>query len=97
MVGVRRRWTVLSSKEQQIWDDIERYYAAEAEEPAVPDIRPPRRRDADDPPAAVVAGAWLSVFLVLFGAVVAGVALVAATALGWLLWHHWPRLRGCLL
>jgi hypothetical protein len=97
MVGARRRSTVLSSDEQRIWDDIERCYAAEADEPDLPGVHPLRRRDdrdVDDPPAAVVAGAWLGVFLVLFGAVVAGLAVVVATGLGWLLWHHWPRLRG---
>ncbi len=38
------RWTVLSS-EQRIWNDIERFHAAEAAEPVLPGPRPARRRD----------------------------------------------------
>jgi hypothetical protein len=37
MVELNRRRTVLSSHEQQIGDDIERFRAAEAEEPALLD------------------------------------------------------------
>jgi hypothetical protein len=88
---------VLSSHEQRIWDDIERLYAAEAEEPVLPGLspalRPPRHdRGVDDLPAAVVAGAWSAILLVLFGALVVGLAVGAATALGWSLWRCWPRL-----
>jgi hypothetical protein len=85
---------VLSSHEQRIWDDIERFYAAEAEEPVRPGLRPVRRRrDADDLPGLVVAGVWSTILLIVFGAVAAGFAVGAATALGWLLWRHWPLLR----
>jgi hypothetical protein len=35
--------TVLSSHEQQLWNDIERFYAAKAEEPAPPEPRRPTR------------------------------------------------------
>ena len=90
---------MLSSHEQRIWDDIERFYAAEAEEPVLPAPHPARRRrhdthGVDDLPAAVVAGLWGAILLVLFGAVVVGLAIGAATALGWLLWRCWPSLRG---
>ena len=90
---------MLSSSEQRIWDDIERFYAAEAEEPVLPGPQPARRgrpgtRGGDDLPAAVVAGAWGAILLVLFGAVDVGLAIGAATALGWLLWRSWPSLRG---
>lgn len=90
---------MLSSHEQRIWDDIERFYAAEAEEPVVPDLGPTLRRrhdtrGVDDLPAAVVAGMWGTILLVLFGAVVVGLAIGAATALGWLLWRCWPSLGG---
>jgi hypothetical protein len=43
----------------------------------------------DDPPVAVVAGTWSAILLILFGAVVVGLAIGAATALGRLLWR-WP-------
>jgi hypothetical protein len=86
---------VLSSHEQQIWDDIERLYAAEAEEPALPSSRPTQQRrdsrDPDDLPMAAVAGARIAVVLILLGVVAGGLAVGAATALGWLLWRYWPR------
>ena len=85
-----------SRSEQRIWDDIERFHAAEAAEPVLPGPHPARRRDGrgvDDPPVAVVAGTWCAIPLILFGAVVIGLAIGAATALGWLLWRSWPSLR----
>jgi hypothetical protein len=90
---------VLSSHERRILDDIERFYAVEAEEPALPgrpatQRRPRDVRGVDDMPAAVVAGTWIAIFLILFGVVAGGFAVGAATALGWLLWRHWPVLRG---
>ncbi len=88
---------MLSRDEQRIWDDIERFYAVEADEPVLPGPHPAlrRRRDrgVDDLPAAVVAGAWGAILLILFGALVAGFAVGAATALGWWVWRYWPLLR----
>ncbi|MGK5111380.1 MULTISPECIES: DUF3040 domain-containing protein [unclassified Geodermatophilus] len=86
---------MLSSHEQQIWDDIERLYAAEAEEPDPPGRHPAQRhrrdaRDLDDLPVAAVAGARIAVVLILLGVVAGGLAVGAATALGWLLWRYWP-------
>jgi hypothetical protein len=91
MVRIDRRWIALSSSEQRIWDDIERFYAAaEAAEPVLPGPKPARRgrpdaRGGDDLPAAVVAGVWGAILLVLFGAVDVSLAIGAATALGRLL------------
>ncbi|WP_141242903.1 DUF3040 domain-containing protein [Geodermatophilus obscurus] len=90
---------MLSRDEQRIWDDIERFYAAEAEEPVLPVPHPALRhrrdgRGAGDLPVAVVAGAWSAILLILFGVLVAGFAVGAATALGWWLWRHWSLLRG---
>ncbi|MBB3083300.1 hypothetical protein [Geodermatophilus sabuli] len=87
---------MLKDHEQQIWDDIARYYAEEVEEPVRRGGPPAWQRTGDlsgidDMPAAAVAGLWSAIMLVLFGAVLAGVALGVVTALGWLLWHHWPR------
>ncbi len=85
---------MLSDSEQRVWDDIERFWAEDAEEPAR--LAPPlcRRapRDPTDPPALVVAGAWGTILLVLLGALAAGLAVGAATTLGWALWRYWPRL-----
>jgi len=98
-VGLSRRWiAVLSADEQRVWDDIERRYAAEAEEPDLAS-RPPRgrRRDGgglDDLPATAVAGGWIAVMLVIFGVPVAGLAIGAATTLGWAAWRYWPQLSG---
>lgn len=85
---------MLSSREQRIWDDIQAYWAEEAEEPSAPE--PSRTqvipRAESDPPTAVVAGAWLAIALVFVGAMTAALTVAVATALGWALWHHWPRL-----
>jgi hypothetical protein len=92
-----KRWVVLSDHEQKVWDDIERFYAVEAEEPAGAGPQPPgpRKRDSrelNDIPAAVAAGGYITFMLILFGAPVAGLAVGTATALGWLLWRYWPQL-----
>ncbi|MFW3172822.1 hypothetical protein [Geodermatophilus sp. CPCC 206100] len=84
---------MLSEPEQRMWNDVERCCAAEAEEPDLAGHRG-GGRSVDDLPAAVVAGAWAAIFLVLFGVVDGGLVVAAATALGWLLWRLWPRLRG---
>jgi hypothetical protein len=85
---------VLSSQEQRVWDDVQRFWAEEAEEPALP--APGRTnwasRNEADLPITVVAGAWITITLVLFGAMIAGLAVGLATGLGWALWHYWPRL-----
>jgi hypothetical protein len=90
---------VLSGQEQRIWDDVQRFWAEEVEEP--PRAAPPApkhgeraSRDPADLPAAVVAGAWITIMLVLFGAPAAGLAIGVATALGWALWRGWPQLSG---
>jgi hypothetical protein len=89
---------VLSHDEQEAWDQIRRRYAQEAEEPAPgvldPTVRRSRSSRVEDLPAAVVAGGWGAIVLVIFGALVAGLAIAFATALGWLLWRHWPLLAG---
>jgi hypothetical protein len=89
---------VLSTQEQRIWNDVERFYSAEAEEPVRNGPDPARRprhdaRRADDLPAVVVAALWGAIFLIIFGAVAAGFAVGGATGLGWLLWRCWPLLR----
>jgi hypothetical protein len=88
---------VLSADEQQAWEDIQRYYDAEAEEPVrivrLRTSQPERPRPGlDDLPAAVVAGVWITILLVLVGAAVAGLAIAAVTALGWAVWRWGPDL-----
>jgi hypothetical protein len=87
---------VLSSQEQRVWDDVQRFWAEEAEEPPLrtPGRRRGASRDEADLPFAVVAGVWITITLVLLGAVVAGLGVGLATGLGWALWHYWPRLSG---
>src|SRR5688572_25922247 len=46
--------------------------------------------DQDDLPVALAAGVWLAIALVLFGAVLAGLVVVAVTALAWALWRRRP-------
>jgi len=88
---------VLSRQEQRIWDDVQRFWAEEVEEPPraarpAPSHRKRASRDLADLPAAVVAGTWITIMLVLFGAAAAGLAVGVATALGWALWRSWPQL-----
>ena len=88
---------MLSRQEQRIWGDVQRFWAAEVQEPfrAAPPAPGHWRRASHDPadlPAAVVAGAWITVMLVLFAAPAAGLAVGVATALGWVLWRSWPQL-----
>ena len=84
---------MLSSEEERIWDDVQRFWStAEAEEPPLPEVA---ASDAADVPVAVVAGVSGTILLLLFGAVVAAVAIATATALGWALWRRWRRLEQC--
>jgi hypothetical protein len=84
---------VLSSREQRIWDDVLRFWAEEAEEP--PLATPSREWSSSDEaelPIAVAAGLWITIPLILFGMMSAAVTVGFTTALGWALWHYWPRL-----
>ncbi len=88
---------MLDEQEQQVWDDVQRFWAETAEEQpaerrAAAYMRARARRKRGDAPAWVVAGAWIAIFLVLFGGVVAGLALGAVTMAGWALWRYWPEL-----
>jgi hypothetical protein len=85
---------VLSSQEQQIGDDVLRFWAEEAEEP--PLATPGAERSSSDEaelPIAVVAGTWITITLILFGVMSAALAVGLMTALAWGLWHNGPRLR----
>ena len=90
---------MLSAHEQLAWDDILRHHDAEGEEPDLVGQHPARRvevsvRAIDETPGAVAAGVWIMIILVLVGAEVAGLAVGGATALGWALWHWWPKRAG---
>ncbi len=87
---------MLSRQEQSLRDDVRWSWAAEVEEPPPAALPAPSRRtrvsrDPADLPVAVVAAAWITIMLLLFGAPVAGLVLGVATALGWALWHHRPQ------
>jgi len=45
-------------------------------------------RKLDEAPGLVVGAVWAAIFLVLFGARVAGLLLFALAVTGWVLWHH---------
>jgi len=79
---------VLSQREQQIWDEIERGYQTDTDEVG---------RVVEEVPVAVMTGVavvvfgfWATVILALLGAFV--VAAVVGLATG-LLWRFWPLLR----
>jgi hypothetical protein len=97
MVGGGKEVAVLSDDEQRVWDDIERSWAENAHEPPAADRsadirRTPRPRKLDDAPLRVILSFWAAIFLALFGAHAAGLALAAAAALGLALWRYWPLL-----
>lgn len=90
---------MLNDQEQRVWDDVRRYWTETAEPPAADRraaayMRAHALRAQGDAPGWVAAGAWFAIFLVLFGATVAGLALGAATVLGWAVWRYWPELTG---
>ena len=87
------------SQEQQIWDDVQLFWAEEAEEPPLPDLTGSTwgsggSREEMDPPAVVVAGAFSVILLLLFGEARAALGVAVATAIGWTLWHYKERLAG---
>ena len=89
---------MLSSQEQQVWDDVQRFWAEDGEEPppAAPNRMTASSRGEAELPLAVVAGMWITVTLVLFGAMAAALTVGVATALASVLWHNWPWLsRRC--
>jgi hypothetical protein len=88
---------VLSGHEQRVWDEITRFWVEDAQEPPRPWLRAMHRRrrrprSPADLPAVVLVGALASVALLFLGTPVAGLAVGAATVLGWALWHYWPEL-----
>jgi hypothetical protein len=92
---VREVESVLSSQEQQIWDDVLRFWSEEAVEP--PRATPSAEGSPSDQaelPIAVVAGAWITITLVFLGMMGAALTVGLTTAFGWAVWHHWPRLSG---
>ena len=84
---------MLSSEEQRIWDDVLQFWAEEAAEPplATPSAEGSSSEE-DELPIAVAAGTWITITLILFGVMSAALVVGLTTALGWALWHYWPRL-----
>jgi hypothetical protein len=83
-----------SDSEQRVRNDIERLWAEDAaESPRPVPVTRPAPPDPADPPVLVVAGVVGAFLLVLLGALVAGLTVGAATALGWALWRSVPRRR----
>ena len=88
---------MLSDQEQRVWADMERHWSETAEEPvavrrAVASMQRGARRERGESPGWVAGGVWISIFLILFGAVAAGLALAAVAGIGWALWPYWPEL-----
>jgi hypothetical protein len=77
---------VLSDHEQRVWDDIERSWVADAEEPDRPDPIAVQQRDRplSDPAAAwAVIGVRVAIVLFLLGVPAAGLLVVAVIGIGW--------------
>jgi hypothetical protein len=85
---------VLTSREEQVWEHIQRSWTEEAQEPSrlAPSPTKPASRAEADLPVAIGVGVRLAIVLFIFGAAQAALAVAVATALGWTLWHHWPHL-----
>jgi hypothetical protein len=79
-----------------MWDDVQRFWATEAEEPfrLAPSELSWDGYDQDELPVVLAAGVWIAIALILFGAVVAGLVVVAVTAVGWALWRNRPWAGG---
>ncbi len=81
---------MLSSEEERIWDDVQRFWLEEADEPSLPQVVA-APVPGSDVPTAVVVGVSSTILLLLFGAVVAALVVaaaafaVAAAALGMVL------------
>jgi hypothetical protein len=80
-----RRWIVLSDQEQRSWDEIERSYAAESGT---------RTLGAYGIRAVAVGAVGVAIMLAMIGAPWAGLVVVAAPALGWLLWRYRTDIGG---
>jgi hypothetical protein len=102
MLVVGKEVPVLSDYEQRVWDDIERFRPEDVEEPdlSMLHLPQPSRQPSWDPadlPAWVVAGAWLTVLVMVLGGPVASFGVGMAAALAWALWHwRWRGRRGRL-
>ena len=87
---------MLSSREQRVWDDVQRFWAEEVEEPsrAAPHATGLGKRvlrDREVLQIAVLVGMRITVVLLLLGALVPGLALGVATAFGWALSRGRPQ------
>ena len=82
---------MLSEREQRSWNEIERSYADEAGTMRGSDPRPPGggSSGSDGFRALAVGAAGLALMSVLIGAWVAGIVIIATSALGWVLWRRW--------
>jgi Na+(H+)/acetate symporter ActP len=86
MVGSSKGVAVLSDREQQVWNDVERFWAEDAQEPsaagrAAEIPRTPRPRKLDDAPLRVILSFWAAVFLGFFGAHAMALALAVVAGL----------------
>jgi hypothetical protein len=88
---------VLSTQEQQIWEDVERYWEETVDEVLYDEAlykyraedvrRELARGDLDDAPSWAMVGLRVAIFLVLLGIVAPGLAIAGASLGAWALWH----------
>jgi hypothetical protein len=73
-----RRCGVLSAQEERIWEDVQRYWEGGVDEPGA----------TDEAPGFAMVGIRVAIVLVLFGAVVPGMLVTAASLIGWAVWRR---------
>jgi len=88
---------VLSDHEQRALEELERWYAIDAQEPARSHRRLWRRaRRSNRPPGSLTVAmlAVVSVGLLVTGVAAAGFSIALATATGWVFWRLCAHRRG---
>jgi hypothetical protein len=85
---------VLSSQEERAWDDIQRHWSQEVEEPPRPVRSRTTRAPQADPPVAAHIGARVTIILLLLGAAPAALAVAVATAVVWVMARSRPQRGG---
>ena len=84
---------MLSDRERRVLDELELNYDTEAADPTRPPGRPPHGHGSLRTIVALAVAGWISLLLLVVGAVAGALALAVATGLCWCLGHYWTALQ----